>query len=275
MRKTIKFSSYFIAALLTGVLISPEFTTRLNLLGHRWAFILLLSSGITFLLTPIFRSLARKLKILDMPGGRKAHNEPTPLLGGLSIYFGFIISLRFYAVLSPQLHALLMAGTIILGIGLLDDCRGVCASIKLFFQILAVIIVMWNGIHFVFLPSSLWGKLAERLLTIIWILGITNAVNFWDGMNGLAAGSSAIMAFYLGVVAFQSGQPFWGWASVAIVGSCLGFLPYNLRSQNATIFLGDAGSTFLGFILACLAIMGNWGTDNIINTFTPPLLIFG
>ena len=275
MRKIIGGFIYFLAACLTGILICPLFISKFNVLGQRWAFILILSACISFLLTPIFRSLAKKLHILDIPGGRKAHNEPTPLLGGLSIYCGFTFSLGVYAVLSPQLRALLVAGTIILGIGLLDDCQGASATLKLLLQALAVGVVIYNGIHFVFFPASFWGHFIEIFLTILWILGITNAVNFLDGMDGLAAGSSAIMAFYLGIVAFQSGQHFWGWALVAIVGSCLGFLPFNLKFQHASIFLGDAGSTFLGFLLACLAIMGNWGTDNFMKTFTPPLLIFG
>jgi UDP-GlcNAc:undecaprenyl-phosphate GlcNAc-1-phosphate transferase len=234
-----------------------------------------LSAGITFLLTPFFRFLAWKLQVLDIPDERKAHNGPTPLLGGLSIYFGFVISLGLYAVFSRTLLALVIAGTFVLGIGLLDDYKGTSAMLRLILQISAVVIVICNGIHFVFLPEGLWGILIEWLLTFLWILGITNALNFLDGLDGLAAGSSIIIAFYLGTVALQSSQPFLGWALAAIAGSCLGFLPYNLRAHDASIFLGDAGSTFLGFMLASLAVMGNWGSDNIIKTFTPPLLIFG
>jgi UDP-GlcNAc:undecaprenyl-phosphate GlcNAc-1-phosphate transferase len=246
------------------------------MLGIQWVFILVLSAGITFLMTPLFRFFAWKLQILDVPNERKGHNGPTPLLGGLSIYFGFIVSLGFYAVFSRTLLALVIAGTVILGIGLLDDYKGTSAMLRLILQIAAVVIVILNGIHFVFLPGGLWGILIEWLLTFLWILGITNALNFLDGLDGLAAGSSIIIAFYLGTVALRSSEPFLGWALAGIAGSCLGFLPYNLRVHDAIIFLGDAGSTFLGFMLASMAVMCKWGpNNNIIKTFTPPLLIFG
>lgn len=275
MKKLIKSILYLLVALLTLLLICPLFRARFNQLGQRWAFILILSSCITILLTPVFRSLAWRLRILDIPDKRKAHGSPTPLLGGVAIYFGISVSLGFYAVFSRPLLALLIAGTIILWIGILDDSRGASAMLRLILQVLAVVIVMSNGIHFVFLPSGPWGVLGEWLLTLLWIMGITNAVNFLDGLDGLATGSCAIMALYLGVIAFQSSQHFLGWGLAAIAGACLGFFPYNFRLRDASIFLGDAGSTYLGFMLASLAVMGHWGSDNIVKTFTPPLLIFG
>ncbi len=112
-------------------------------------------------------------------------------------------------------------------------------------------------------------------MTVLWIIGITNAMNFFDGMDGLAAGLSAIISFFLGVVAFQTGQPFLGWVAVAMMGSCLGFLPYNFRLKGkAFIFLGDAGSTVIGFILACVAVYGDWSESSPVVALASPLLIF-
>jgi len=275
MKRIAYYISCCCAALLIVCLIHPGLRGGLYRWGNRWVFVLLLSACTSFLATPLVRLLAWRLRILDIPDTRKSHKDPTPLLGGIAIYCGFVVSLVSYAVFSRALRSLLLAGTIILLSGILDDWRETSAFLRLMLQILAVGIIMGNGIHFLFLPEGLLGNMAEWLLTLVWITGITNALNFLDGLDGLATGSAVIIAFYLGVVAFQSGQPFLGWALVAIIGGCLGFLPYNLRLQSATIFLGDAGSTFLGFMLASLAVMGNWGPDNIIKTFTPPLLIFG
>jgi UDP-GlcNAc:undecaprenyl-phosphate GlcNAc-1-phosphate transferase len=117
-----------------------------------------------------------------------------------------------------------------------------------------------------------WGNV---LLTVLWIIGITNAMNFFDGMDGLAAGLGALIAFFLGIVAFQTDQPFIGWVAVAMMGSCIGFLPYNFRiNGSATIFLGDAGSTVIGFILACVAVYGDWAEGNAVVALISPLLIF-
>jgi UDP-GlcNAc:undecaprenyl-phosphate GlcNAc-1-phosphate transferase len=100
-------------------------------------------------------------------------------------------------------------------------------------------------------------------------------MNFFDGMDGLAAGLGAVIAFFLGVVAFQTAQPFIGWIAVAMMGSCIGFLPYNFKIKGkATIFLGDAGSTVIGFILACVAVYGDWAEGNPVVALISPLLIF-
>jgi UDP-GlcNAc:undecaprenyl-phosphate GlcNAc-1-phosphate transferase len=275
MKRIANYISCCCAALLIVCLIHPGLRVGMYRWGNRWVFILILSACTSYLATPLLRWLALRFRILDVPDTRKSHKDPTPLLGGIAIYCGFVVSLFYYAVFSRALRSLLLAGTIILLVGILDDWRETSALLRLMLQILAVGIVMGSGIHFLFLPEGLLGNMAEWLLTLLWITGITNALNFLDGLDGLATGSAIIIAFYLGVVAFQSGQPCLGWALVAIIGGCLGFLPYNLRLHSATIFLGDAGSTFLGFMLASLAVMGNWGPDNLIKTFTPPLLIFG
>jgi UDP-GlcNAc:undecaprenyl-phosphate GlcNAc-1-phosphate transferase len=110
---------------------------------------------------------------------------------------------------------------------------------------------------------------------LFWIIGIANAMNFFDGMDGLAAGLGAVISFFLGVVAFQTGQPFLGWVAIAMLGGCLGFLPFNFRiKKSAAIFLGDAGSVVIGFILACVAVYGDWAQGNPVVALVSPVLIF-
>jgi UDP-GlcNAc:undecaprenyl-phosphate GlcNAc-1-phosphate transferase len=173
-----------------------------------------------------------------------------------------------------QMVTILIGGSVLVLVGVLDDARGLPAAVKLLAQLLAVTIVIGSGVSITLFTRSVIGNMVDALLTIVWLLGITNAMNFFDGMDGLAAGLAIITASLLGLFAFLSFQPFLGWFAAALVGSCLGFLPYNFRRGGpALIFLGDAGSTFLGFVLAALAIKGDWAAQNIID-IAAPVLIF-
>ena len=221
------------------------------------------------------RLIAMKFNVLDSPEGRKIHERTTPLLGGVAIIIAFSASLMANMLLEKGLLVLLCGGIIVAFVGLLDDLRGIRASVKLLIQILAVFALIYNGIILdLFPPRTTWGFWVNVVFTIIWIVGITNAMNFIDGMDGLATGLSAIIATFIGIVAFQTNQPFMGWIATAILGSCLGFFPFNFRFKKpAVIFLGDTGSTFLGFILAGLAVMGYWSESRIVS-FANPVLIF-
>jgi UDP-GlcNAc:undecaprenyl-phosphate GlcNAc-1-phosphate transferase len=261
-------------ALAAALLLPPVRTVWHSLYGVRWAYILCLSALLSVGLTPLVGRLAASLRILDVPSGRKAHAAPTPLLGGLAVYISFLIALLANSIMDWQMAAILIGGSVLVLVGVLDDARGLPAAVKLLAQLLAVTIVIGSGVSITLFSRSLIGNLADAALTIIWLLGITNAMNFFDGMDGLAAGLAIITASLLGLFAFLSFQPFLGWFAAALVGSCLGFLPYNFRrSGPALIFLGDAGSTFLGFVLAALAIKGDWAAQNIID-IAAPLLIF-
>lgn len=244
-------------------------------MGLRWLYIFLFSFSLSYLLTPLMRLIALKVNILDNPGGRKLHKSTTPLLGGIAILIAFSFSLVANMLLEKDMLVLLCGGMIMALMGLLDDVRGISALLKLLIQVLVVIIMIYNGIILdLFPPRTTWGFWMNLLCTIIWIVGITNAMNFIDGMDGLASGLSAIMATFIGIVAFQTDQPFMGWIAIAILGSCLGFLPFNFRIRKpALIFLGDIGSTFLGFMLAGLAVMGYWSESRIVS-FANPVLIF-
>ena len=243
--------------------------------GMRWLYILLFSFSVSAILTPVMRLVALKLNIVDVPGGRKIHEKPTPLLGGVAIVVAFSVALLANMVLERDIIFLLCGGVVVALMGLMDDWRGVSARLKLFVQILIVLVLIHSGIVLNLFPDAMWGYWLNVLFTILWIIGITNAMNFIDGMDGLASGIAAIMAMFMGMVAFQTGQPFMGWIAVAMMGSCLGFLPFNAGLKRpASIYLGDAGSTFIGFMLAALAIKGDWSDSSRIVSFSAPVLIF-
>ncbi len=176
-----------------------------------------------------------------------------------------------------ELGAILVASMILFGVGVADDYQEMGAGIKLLTQLVCSLVVMSCGILLKWIPADLGiiAHFGNAILTIFWIIGITNAMNFFDGMDGLAAGVGALIAFFLGMVAFQNNQAFVGWIAVAMMGSCLGFLPFNFKVKgNAAIFLGDAGSTVIGFILACLAVYGDWAEGDPVVALISPLLIF-
>jgi len=264
-------------------LLLPPVQTRFYTVGFRWLYLLLVSYLVATAMTPLIRRLAVRVGAVDHPSSRKIHESTTPLLGGVAVYLAFLIAilantagLAAPLVLNEGMLGVLAGGTLLLLVGVRDDIRHVPATAKLVVQLLAATIVIWAGKLLTFFPHGLWGDTLNVLLTVLWIVGITNAFNFFDGMDGLATGLAIITAFFLGVVAFQTNQPTLGWVAVALVGAGLGFLPYNFRPKaSATIFLGDAGSTFLGFTLACLAVKGNWADQNPIVSVSTPILIFG
>ena len=264
-------------------LLLPPVQTRFYTVGFRWLYLLLVSYLVATAMTPLIRRLAVRVGAVDHPSSRKIHESSTPLLGGVAVYLAFLIAilastagLAAPLVLNEGMLGVLAGGTLLLLVGVRDDIRHVPATAKLVVQLLAATIVIWAGKLLTFFPHGLWGDTLNVLLTVLWIVGITNAFNFFDGMDGLATGLAIIAAFFLGVVAFQTNQPTLGWVAVALVGAGLGFLPYNFRPKaSATIFLGDAGSTFLGFTLACLAVKGNWADQNPIVSVSTPILIFG
>ena len=262
---------------MTCVLLMPPVRLFFLGAGWRWVHVMLLSFGISFCMNPIFSKIAYNLNILDHPNQRKHHHEATPLLGGGAVFTGFLAALLINGIFSLELGAILIASFILFAVGVLDDYKNISACIKLLTQIVCATLVIICGIVLRVIPSD-FGLLAytgNALLTIFWIIGITNAMNFFDGMDGLAAGLGALIAFFLGVVAFQTNQPFIGWIAVAMMGSCIGFLPYNFKVKgNATIFLGDAGSTVIGFVLACVAVYGDWAEGNPVVALISPMLIF-
>lgn len=244
-------------------------------MGERWLYILVLATAVAYVFTPLVRDLARGSGILDVPAARKVHAAPTPLLGGLAIHSAFGIALLANFVLDLETVAILGGATLLVAVGILDDRRGVPAWLKLTAQLGATALVMGAGVTLALFPPTPLGLAANVFLTLVWIVGITNAMNFFDGMDGLATGLAIVTAGFMGIVAFQTQQPYLGWLCGALVGACLGFLPYNLRLRRpAAIFLGDTGSPFLGFTLAAVAVKGAWAEDKVLDLLAPVLIFW-
>lgn len=269
--------------LLWASLLLPGVRGLFHEAGKRWLYILIFSFLLALVFTPLARVIAFRAGALDKPAPRKVHKEPTALLGGLAIYLAFATALLANEIFDRSVAAILVAATGIVAVGVWDDIRPLSAKLKLAVQLAATALVFWAGIRITLFPAhgsvpalAALAQAGNAALTFLWIVGITNAMNFLDGIDGLAAGLGAVIAAILAIVAFQTAQPFLGWFSLAMLGSCLGFLPYNFRRKGpALIFLGDAGSTFIGFVLAALAIRGEWAKDNPLVSICTPIIIFG
>ena len=245
--------------------------------GLRWQYILIFSFVAAYFVTPFCRALALKAQVVDKPDWRKIHYHPTPLLGGVAVYVAFTAAILLNGVFLPAMKALLLGATLIFVVGLIDDMHPLPAFLKLIFQVLiSLLVILWGDVQFTFFYRANWAPLINIPLTVVWIVGLTNAMNFFDGLDGLASALSIICAFFLGIIAFNTDQPALGWFAVALLGTCLGFLPHNFRmGKTALLFLGDAGSTFMGFTLAGLAVLGRWSTTSHFVSLSAPILIFG
>lgn len=230
----------------------------------------LLTFSATYCIMPFVRRLAIKFNILDIPGGRKIHLKATPLLGGVAIYLGVVAGLLFHDRGVSQYWPILAGATLIVLLGVADDIQGLSAQFRIVCQVLIAMVVILSGNHIDFLPHNFWGDAAEIILTLLWIVGVTNTYNYLDGLDGLAAGSAVVNLSCFIVILFNTGQHYLGSVSIILIAAALGFLPYNFRKEK--MFLGDAGSTFFGFALANIAIVGNWAGDNVVK-ITIPLLI--
>jgi UDP-GlcNAc:undecaprenyl-phosphate GlcNAc-1-phosphate transferase len=238
----------------------------------------LLAALVTVGLVPPLQALARRIGLLDHPDARKQHQGAVPLVGGLAIYVGILTTVLVYPLYlrDSAVSAILLAGALLLVIGVLDDRYEVSATLKLLFQVAAVAVVMSGGVKVTFLPPTWWGTGLEVLITAVWLIGVTNAVNFLDGVDGLATSLTIVTALAFGLVAVQTNQPFFLLLCAALAGACVGFLPYNFRPRPASAFLGDAGATLLGFMLASIAIVGEWGgAGGTTLDIIVPLLILG
>jgi len=232
----------------------------------------LLAFLITYLSIPLLRKLAFRFGIVDLPGGRKIHGEVTPLLGGLAVFLGSSVALVFVAPQLGPLVPIIVASSIIVTIGLLDDMRGLSAQFRFIVQTIVTLFLILSGLRISFLPNTLWGDTIEIVLTFFWVVGVTNAFNYLDGLDGLAAGSAIINLFFFSVILYSTGQYPLGLLAISLIGGCCAFLPYNVF-KNEKIFLGEAGSTLLGFSLACMGLQGDWAKDNLVRVFIPVLIL--
>ncbi|WNF37320.1 MraY family glycosyltransferase [Bacillaceae bacterium IKA-2] len=210
------------------------------------------------LITPLVKTLAIKIGATDKPNHRKVHQKLMPRLGGLAIYVGFLVGVIFLRPESPFLLPILIGGSMIVIVGILDDLFELAAKWKLVVQIVAASIVIGGGVHVEFINLPFDGRLELGWygipLTLVWIVGVTNAINLIDGLDGLAAGVSSIVLLTLSGIAYMMGNFFVVALGVILLGSTLGFLVYNF--YPAEIFMGDTGALFLGFIISVIALLG-------------------
>lgn len=228
----------------------------------------------SYFLTPWVRKLSEKVGAMDLPGKRKIHTEPTARGGGVAIFLGFFLAFLFLNRLSPEIIGFAIGAFVIVGVGVLDDMLGLSALPKFIFQALAALIVIYSGTT-IDLNMALGGKIAgfnylSIPLTFFWIVGITNAINIIDGLDGLAAGISTISAFTISAVAFLLGRPVEGTLALMLGCAALGFLPHNFRSR---IFMGDLGSMFLGYSLATISVMGMVKISAAFSLFVPLIIL--
>lgn len=248
-------------------------------------FAFVVSFAFSFATTPLVRRLAFRIGegAVDIPkDARRMHKKPTPRIGGIAIIFGFMVATLCFAEPSRQLAGTLAGAGIIAVMGFIDDCKNLDAKLKFVIQIIAALVVIFVGDIKIdvftnpnVLSSNPYWVLPSWLsvvLTVLWIVLITNAVNFIDGLDGLAAGVSAIMSVSLVFISIRVGEYPIAILGIALMGSCFGFLPFNFNP--AKIFMGDTGSTFLGFMLATLSIQGVFKSYAVIS-FAVPLLILG
>ena len=242
---------------------------------------LLTAALVALISTPVVKSLAFRVGAVDIPkDNRRMHDHPIPRMGGLAIFFGFILSVLIYLPLTSELRGMLLGGVIIVILGILDDIFALPAMPKFIVQIIAALIAVLHGnrIDFLSNPNIFSSEPVWELgwlsfpITVLWIVGITNAVNLIDGLDGLACGVSTISSMTLMVIALIMVEPDVALLMGALSGACIGFPPYNLNP--AKIFMGDTGSTFLGFILAVVSIQGLFKFYAIIS-FAVPFLMLG
>ena len=241
---------------------------------------LFVAAVVALISTPVVRSLAFRIGAVDVPkDGRRMHDHPIPRMGGLAIFFGFLLSVLVFLPLSLQLRSMLLGAVVIVILGIFDDIYALSAKLKFVVQIAAALIAVLGGNQItvlsninVFSSEPYWelGWLSYPI-SVLWIVAITNAVNLIDGLDGLACGVSTISSMTLLVIALIVSEPDVAVLTAALAGACIGFLPYNLNP--AKIFMGDTGSTFLGFVLATVSIQGLFKFYTIISFAVPFLML--
>lgn len=231
---------------------------------------------LAYVATPLVRVLAYQLGAVDVPrDNRRMHRVPIPRMGGVAIYLAYTITTLAFGDFSPALVAIWFGGTILVVLGIFDDIFNLNAWFKLGVQILAALVPVLQGIDIDFInfggtmyPLGSW----SIPITVLWIVGLTNAINFIDGLDGLACGISTICSTALTLVTLMMAGGEAALLTAVLAGACVGFLPYN--SHPAKIFMGDAGALFLGYTLSILSVNGVFKTHAVL-AFLIPMSVFG
>ena len=229
-------------------------------------------------LTPLVRLLALRFGRLDTPTDIKTHKVPTPLFGGAAVFLAFaatLLILRFYTSFPTgtlrDLRVMLMGGAVMFLLGLIDDMykpHGLGVKAKFAVQFAVAIFVVMYGFRIRFIhPEYL-----AAALSVLWIVGVSNAFNIIDIMDGLSAGQAVLAAFGFLLIAFPSESIYVNFASAALAGAALGFLPYNM-SKKLKIFMGDSGSLLCGFVLALIALGTKYSTVNPLGVYAPLFIL--
>jgi UDP-GlcNAc:undecaprenyl-phosphate/decaprenyl-phosphate GlcNAc-1-phosphate transferase len=236
----------------------------------RYAAGLILSIVFALYFTPLMRMAALQLGLVDRPDGLlKKHDDVVPYLGGVAVFMAFLLTVGVLTDFSQETLGLLLSGSIALMVGLLDDFRAMTPLQKLLGQTLAALVLIKSGIYIKLAFLPIWVAIP---LTVFWVLAVTNALNIIDILDGLAAGVSAIAALSIAIANFMAGRQAVGFLSIVLAGAVLGFLRHNFHP--AKIYLGDAGSLFIGFMLAALSMNAGYTRANLLAV-TSPILILG
>lgn len=250
----------------------------MNLSLNQYHWIFLAAFGLALLLTPLAIRVAPKIGAVDIPkDDRRMHTKIMPRFGGSAIYLATVAAMLIFLPKNTQLLGVIGAGTLMFLMGILDDLRGLPAKIKLLGQILCAFILFQFSVRISFIANPFgdgyyffpWAL--SLLVTVIWIVGITNTINLIDGLDGLAAGISVLASVTIAYAAFLNGRTEISMAMLALAGGALGFLPYNFHP--ARIFMGDAGSLFLGFMLAGISVMGPMKSATLLATLVPMFVL--
>jgi len=219
--------------------------------------------AVTFIVSlisvPVAKKIAAHVGALDIPNSRKVHSKPMPRMGGLAIYFAFLVGYILFGQISSKMISILIGSFIILVTGIIDDIKPIDAKVKMLGQILAALVVVFYG-DIILQDISAFGLYIDfgifaYPITVIFIVSCINCLNFIDGLDGLAAGISSIFFVTIGIITFIRGQfglPYE--LTFIMLGSTLGFLVHNFHP--ASIFMGDSGSMFLGFIISIITLLG-------------------
>ncbi|OGD16417.1 hypothetical protein A2V47_03885 [Candidatus Atribacteria bacterium RBG_19FT_COMBO_35_14] len=232
---------------------------------------------VSYILTPYMARVGKKQNMMDLPGHRKIHEEAIPNLGGIVIFFGFLLSLLFVVQIEGQIKALLIGGVIILLLGVVDDIVDLSPKHKFIIQMVpALIVIIYNSDlinSFIVNQLKIFDLLGYLLypILIFWIVGVTNSINLIDGLDGLACGISLIALVTFLILGLRQNLEALGLISIALTGSMLAFLKFNF--YPAKIFLGDSGSTFAGFMLASIGALWVLNSGNAFFMFIPIIVL--
>ena len=232
---------------------------------------------VSYILTPYMARVGKKQNMMDMPGHRKIHEEAIPNLGGIVIFFGFLLSLLFVVQIEGQIKALLIGGVIILLLGVVDDIVDLSPKHKFIIQMVpALIVIIYNSDlinGFIVNQLKIFNLLGYLLypILIFWIVGVTNSINLIDGLDGLACGISLIALVTFLILGLRQNLEALSLISIALAGSMLAFLRFNF--YPAKIFLGDSGSTFAGFILASIGALWVLNGGNAFFILIPIIIL--